>query len=523
MGALIDLNGLGHYKSKENAMVASVYSATKTYAVGDYAYYNGTLYRCTTAITTAEAWTSGHWTAAKIGDDVTELQTAIDYINDDGFPIYFRKGGYYTTPNDGTAPSFVESADWATTGVIAINPNEYITINAAGVSGQQRLWVTVDASGNSLSRSSANLTGLRYVSFTNESTKGVIINNKITTQSDYYAIKGFSQGYYGDRTIRLRTGSTVEDLDSVSNKAGFYQYSTTSHPSNTPSEFDGKSFNLLILNNPSATDRAVQVIIPNATSDNINHILYRGRSSAGWQNWNTLSNADDATKYWCYGKTINWIGDSLVHAGDFDDIVCNELGITQNADYGVSGSTIALAADGTDGRDAIVARYSSMSDNADIIAVSGGSNDFMYAWCPIGDMSSTTNNTFYGAMKNLCEGLLTKYPNKVIFFTTPLKRAQKFANGNGGTYTADGVTTTPASKNKYGKTLMDYCDIIKEVCGYYGIPVLDMNRESGLNPHIAAQAIYFDNDGTHPNSDGKILMARRVAGWLTQLAYTIST
>lgn len=106
---LIDLNGLGHFKDKENAMVADAYSASKTYAVGDYVYYNGTLYRCTTAITTTEAWTSGHWTAAKIGDDVTELKTAltlnvVEEINakyrfcQGGFN---RNGGALTKPHNG--------------------------------------------------------------------------------------------------------------------------------------------------------------------------------------------------------------------------------------------------------------------------------------------------------------------------------------------------------------------------------------------------------------------------------------
>lgn len=106
MGKLIDLNGLGHFKDKENAMVASVYSATKTYAVGDYAYYNGTLYRCTTAITTAEAWTSGHWTAAKIGDDVTELKTALNEVVEKKFSKNRYDGTYtaggYVTPTNGT-------------------------------------------------------------------------------------------------------------------------------------------------------------------------------------------------------------------------------------------------------------------------------------------------------------------------------------------------------------------------------------------------------------------------------------
>lgn len=77
MAKKIDVNGLDHFKEKENAMIASEYSSSKTYAIGDYVYHNGTLYRCITAITTAEAWTAGHWTAAKLGDDVSELQTAI--------------------------------------------------------------------------------------------------------------------------------------------------------------------------------------------------------------------------------------------------------------------------------------------------------------------------------------------------------------------------------------------------------------------------------------------------------------
>ena len=78
--ALIDLNGLGYFKGKENAMIAGTYSASNTYAVGDYVYYSGTLYRCTTAITTAEAWTAAHWTAAKLAEDVTAQSDRIDDV-----------------------------------------------------------------------------------------------------------------------------------------------------------------------------------------------------------------------------------------------------------------------------------------------------------------------------------------------------------------------------------------------------------------------------------------------------------
>jgi hypothetical protein len=43
--------------------IAPAYSSAATYATGDLCIYNESLYRCTTAITVAEAWTPGHWAA----------------------------------------------------------------------------------------------------------------------------------------------------------------------------------------------------------------------------------------------------------------------------------------------------------------------------------------------------------------------------------------------------------------------------------------------------------------------------
>lgn len=55
---------------------AAAYSSSATYAVGDYCFHNGSLYRCTTAITTAEAWTAEHWTAVALGNDVSDLKSS---------------------------------------------------------------------------------------------------------------------------------------------------------------------------------------------------------------------------------------------------------------------------------------------------------------------------------------------------------------------------------------------------------------------------------------------------------------
>lgn len=69
------------------------YSASSTYALGDLVIYNSLLYKCTTAITVAEAWMVAHWTQvsltslAQSGDVYSTTEQKIGtWI--DGKPIY---------------------------------------------------------------------------------------------------------------------------------------------------------------------------------------------------------------------------------------------------------------------------------------------------------------------------------------------------------------------------------------------------------------------------------------------------
>ncbi len=73
----------GNPGTSGNAEIAHAYDATATYDVGDYVLYNDHLYRCTTAITTAEAWTAGHWTQIVLGDDVSDLNDALNLKMDE--------------------------------------------------------------------------------------------------------------------------------------------------------------------------------------------------------------------------------------------------------------------------------------------------------------------------------------------------------------------------------------------------------------------------------------------------------
>lgn len=59
------------------AGIAPTYSSSAVYAVGAYAWYNGKLYKCTTAIYSGETWNSNHWTLASMGGDVGKISAEL--------------------------------------------------------------------------------------------------------------------------------------------------------------------------------------------------------------------------------------------------------------------------------------------------------------------------------------------------------------------------------------------------------------------------------------------------------------
>lgn len=148
-------------------------------------------------------------------------------------------------------------------------------------------------------------------------------------------------------------------------------------------------------------------------------------------------------------------------------------------------------------RTPLTARFDLMTDDADVIVVHCGTNDFQYDWTGIGAPTDRTSHTFYGALNNLILGLQKKYPGKPIIFMTPLQRKQ-------------GVYNTTEAKNSHDHTLKDYRDIILTTCASYGIPVID-TYESGPSPYNSEQAGWFDSVGTHPNQLGHNLLGKLVA------------
>jgi hypothetical protein len=50
--------------------IAPAFSASSTYAVGDYVTHEGLLYKCTTAVSTAGAWDAANWSAVAVADEM---------------------------------------------------------------------------------------------------------------------------------------------------------------------------------------------------------------------------------------------------------------------------------------------------------------------------------------------------------------------------------------------------------------------------------------------------------------------
>lgn len=88
-----------------NAM-APAYSTSATYAVGDYVNYSGAIYRCTTAITTAEAWTVGHWTEVPLGTDLADqvgaLKESVSEVSAE-YNLYDPTAAYTQTDRNGAS------------------------------------------------------------------------------------------------------------------------------------------------------------------------------------------------------------------------------------------------------------------------------------------------------------------------------------------------------------------------------------------------------------------------------------
>ncbi len=219
------------------------------------------------------------------------------------------------------------------------------------------------------------------------------------------------------------------------------------------------------------------------------------------------------------GKIINFLGDSItegVGVNDIENRYDNRLkailGLKKVNNYGVSGTMIAPQINPGDPPKpdmCFCTRACDMDKSADVIIVFGGVNDYMHGDAPFGVMTDSTPETFCGGVDFLMRFLKSGYKNSVIVFMTP-------AHENYGDINELKPSPHPW-KLPDAKPLKDYRDVIIKKGEQYGIYVLDLSENLGIDPNCEEQKKKYTADGLHFNDNGHAVIAEVLANYLKSL------
>lgn len=238
-------------------------------------------------------------------------------------------------------------------------------------------------------------------------------------------------------------------------------------------------------------------------------------------------NGWNGKKYAAIGDSITWGFTPKNTEGhrsqlkSYAALTAENLGMTFE-NYGIAGCTFAVLAGHETDLYPIATRWQNLPDDADLITVTGGTNDVRLG-VPLGTMADRGTDTYYGAWHTVLGGLYKKYfidqganvgKTKKIVVITPIKLLQTPASTQGG----NGVLREWES----------WINAIKEVAAYYSFPVLDFYNLSNINPELNGTVYDSDSgyqgyynmyitDGVHPTQEGAEIMANVLTGFLKTL------
>ena len=214
------------------------------------------------------------------------------------------------------------------------------------------------------------------------------------------------------------------------------------------------------------------------------------------------------------GLKINFLGDSITEGAGVstpENIYWNLIKSTYGAEvvrgYGIGGTRIARqkkpSAEPRWDRD-FCSRFGEMDDDANVVVVFGGTNDYGHGDAKLGCFDDRDPYTFYGAFHQLISYLVATFPKNRLCFVLPIPRY-----GQDNPCGENGIKETPSAP------LSAYIEAEKAVLSSCGVQYLDLSDRFYLPSSPTCSALFLD--GLHPNEAGHRLIADGLIEYLEKV------
>lgn len=219
------------------------------------------------------------------------------------------------------------------------------------------------------------------------------------------------------------------------------------------------------------------------------------------------------------GKVIDFLGDSITEGccvedlnNRYDNILLRKYELKAVYNYGIGGTRLAHQSVPSDNPRydlCFCGRAHNLNNDAEIIVVYGGVNDYLHGDALIGCENDKTPLTFCGAVNYLMTFLKDKYSQKTIIFMTP---AHCFFQG-----VSDKEPSRSPLKKSDAKPLAEYVRIIEEAGKRHNLPVLNLFENLNLDPNDKKIRDEYTADGLHFNDKGQYFIADCLGKFLENL------
>ena len=199
-------------------------------------------------------------------------------------------------------------------------------------------------------------------------------------------------------------------------------------------------------------------------------------------------------------KNVLFIGDSITYGANttktYHAYLNEMIQFSSYSSNGISGRCYSVTSNYETRNNPLAQNIQSIDiSNKDLITIFMGTNDFGHN-TPLGEITDTTDVSFYGAINYVINYIITNNPSARLILITPLHRLA-------------GSTYSDKQKNGQDLNLIDYINAIKSI--------IDLYRESGLDPNISSINSTYFADGLHPNASGH----ERIAKFIYNKLFTL--